>query len=121
MKEDPRTTQFVPLVPVSSEILRTYKAHHDKTGYLLPVPSNQHYNRFLKALAAATGLDRIVLTTHVARRTFATTMLNLGLDMESVASMVGHMTPETTRQFYAELHQKTVITRVLAAFQNKSA
>ncbi|MEZ4904335.1 MAG: hypothetical protein R2822_22585 [Spirosomataceae bacterium] len=46
-------------------------------------------------------------------------MLNLGLDMEAVGSMVGHTTAETTRKYYAELHQETVLERVLAVFKKK--
>jgi len=40
----------------------------------------------------------------------------MGLDMQTIASMVGHTTAETTRKYYAELHQNTVLERVLEVF-----
>lgn len=46
-------------------------------------------------------------------------MLNIGLDMETVSKMVGHTTATTTRKYYAELHQETVLSRVLESFKNQ--
>lgn len=118
-KRNFRNTQFVPIFPVSDAILKKYSEHCNETGFLLPVPTNQHYNRVLKGLAIAANITRINVTTHVARRTFTTLMLNMGLDMDTLGSIVGHTTAQTTRKYYAELHQETILERVLEAFKNQ--
>ena len=62
----------IPLLETPMTILRRYK--NDATciarGRLLPTPSNQKMNSYLKEVAAICGIDK-VLTTHCARHTFA--------------------------------------------------
>ena len=54
-------------------------------GFVLPVPSNQKMNDYLKKIAVLCGIDK-VLTSHVARHTFATTItLQNGVPIESVS------------------------------------
>lgn len=118
-KRNFRNTHFVPLLPAADTILKKYAEHCEQTGYLLPVIANQSFNDSLKGIAIAANIDRISVTTKVARTTFTTMMLNLGLDMETVSKMVGHTTATTTRKYYAELHQETVLDRVLEAFKNQ--
>lgn len=112
-----RNTQFIPLLPAADAILKKYAAYCLETGKLLPVPTNQHYNRYLKGIGVAANITRIPLKTHLARKTFTTLMLNMGLDMETIGSMVGHTSAATTRKYYAELHRETILERVLEAFK----
>jgi integrase len=66
---------------------------------LLPVPSNQKMNAYLKEIADICGINK-VLTTHTARRTFATTvLLQDGVPMESVSKMLGHRSLYMTRKY----------------------
>lgn len=90
---------FILLRP-AMEILRKY-------GYRLPVVSNVKYNLYLKAVAQSAGIDK-PLTTHWARHTGATLLLNEGVDMEVVAKILGHSSTKITRSTYAKLLDDTV-------------
>lgn len=68
----------------------------------LPVPSNQKMNGYLKEIAAMCGIDKI-LTSHIARHTFATTItLSNGVPIETVSKMLGHSSIKQT-QHYAKI------------------
>ena len=69
---------------------------------LLPVPSNQKMNEYLKEIADLCGIEK-KLTSHIARHTFATTVTLLnGVPIESVSKMLGHTNIRTT-QHYAKI------------------
>lgn len=57
----------IPLLPATLEILRRYE--HDEVcvarSRVLPTPSNQKMNAYMKEIAAVCGIDK-VLTTHCA-------------------------------------------------------
>jgi site-specific recombinase XerD len=66
------------------------------------LPSNQKMNRYLKEIAALCGIDKI-LTSHIARHTFATTItLSNGVPIETVSKMLGHSSIKQT-QHYAKI------------------
>ncbi len=74
---------------------------------LLPVPSNQKVNDYLKEIATLCGIDKD-LTFHMARHTFATTItLSNGVPIESVSKMLGHTNIKTT-QIYARITDQKV-------------
>lgn len=75
-------------------------------GVVLPVPSNQRMNSYLKEIADICGINK-PLSTHVARHTFATVALANRVSMESVAKMLGHTDIRTTK-IYARVLDKTV-------------
>ena len=58
----------VPLMPISEEIITKYQAkeYYKKTGYIIPVPSNQKVNAYLKEIADLGEITKN-LTFHVAR------------------------------------------------------
>ena len=69
---------------------------------LLPVPSNQKMNEYLKEIADLCGIEK-KLTSHIARHTFATTVTLLnGVPIESVSKLLGHTNIRTT-QHYAKI------------------
>ncbi len=68
---------------------------------LLPVLSNQKTNAYLKEIGNICGIKKN-LTTHLARHTFATLMLNNGVPIETVSKMLGHTNLKTT-QIYAKV------------------
>jgi site-specific recombinase XerD len=70
---------------------------------LFPVHSNQKFNAYLKELADLCGIDK-ELTTHVARKTFATTVtLANDVPIETVAQALGHSDIKITQQYYAKV------------------
>jgi hypothetical protein len=58
----------IPLLPEALQIIDRYKEHPlcESRGLVLPVPSNQKMNDYLKEIAVICGIDKI-LTSHVAR------------------------------------------------------
>ncbi|WP_442796362.1 site-specific integrase [Pelobium manganitolerans] len=94
----------IPLLPVALEIIQKYEDHPQciTEDLLLPVISNQKMNAYLKEIADLCGIDKL-LTFHIARHTFATTVtLNNGVPIETVAKMMGHSNIKTT-QIYAKV------------------
>lgn len=79
----------------------------EKYNYDLPKISNQKYNDYLKLLATGAGIKKN-LTTHVARHTYATYLLNKGVSLEVVSKAMGHSSVKMT-QHYAKMLGNTVI------------
>lgn len=67
----------IPLLPYPLALLKKYErdAELRATGKLLPVPSNQKMNAYLKEIADICNIPKN-LTTHVARHTFACRVWN---------------------------------------------
>ena len=99
----------VPLLPKAKEILDKYEEHPFAVnkGILLPVYSNQKLNDNLKLVAAQCGISKN-LTTHIARKTFATIGLENGLSIDVIASVLGHSTQKITEDFYAVTTEKKI-------------
>lgn len=98
------TASRIPLLPIPISIIDKY--NHDPAlgsgNKLLPIPSNQRMNSYLKEVACACGFNK-ELTFHCARHTFATTVtLTNGVSIESVSKMLGHENLRTT-QHYAKV------------------
>lgn len=62
----------IPLLDIPRMILEKYKTHPEclKKGVVLPVPSNQRMNSYLKEIADICGINK-PLSTHVSRHTFS--------------------------------------------------
>jgi len=99
-------TAFIPVLPVVKEIL-------EKHNYLLPTPSNQKYNAYLKEIQEVCGIQK-TLHSHLARHTCGTILLNAGLDMVSVSRILGHSSSKITESVYAKLLPSTIMERVEA-------
>ena len=85
-------------------LLKRYADHPIccNTDKALPVSTNQKINAYLKEIADVCDIDKI-LTFHIARHTFVTTVtLSNGVPIESVSKMLGHTTIITT-QHYAKI------------------
>lgn len=76
--------------------------------------SNVKYNEYLKVVAQTAGVDKPI-TSHWARHTGATVLLNAGVDMETVARVLGHSSTKVTRSTYARLLDDTVVRKMLEA------
>ncbi len=103
--------EFVTLLlPQAEEILNKYDYH-------LPQISNQKYNDYLKLLACGAGISKR-LTTHVARHTFATYLVNRGIPIESVSKAMGHANIRMT-EHYARIFNSKVVSDMSALLNNK--
>lgn len=111
---------IVPLLKSCIDILHKYKAHAIKTGLLLPILSNQKYNQSLKELAKAVNFNRFPLTTHIARKTCATMLLNNGVPLATVSGVLGHSSSRTTEQFYTTMFEETIVKDVFRIFNQKA-
>ena len=86
---------------------------------MLPIPSNQKVNAYLKEIADICGLS-INLTFHIARHTFATTVaLDNGVPLDSVSKMLGHRSIKTT-QIYAKVTDKKISDDTKVLFESYS-
>ncbi len=104
-KTKKRSTIF--LLPKARNIINKYADHPDcaPNNRLLPVRSNQKYNKALSKLAEKCGLNKR-LTSHVARHTCATILLNKGVPIETVSKILGHSSVPMTQHYAKLLNQK---------------
>lgn len=80
----------IPLSQTALNILQKYDFQ------LMPPPSNQKMNENLKTIATMAGVDKLV-TTHTARRTFATIAYFNELPVQWIMKITGH---KTEKEFY---------------------
>ena len=90
----------VPLLPHPVRLLEKYKDDPElkAKGQLLPVPSNQRMNAYLKELAVICNIDK-TLTTHCARHTFACLAVEYGMPIDVLAKLLGHTNTNMTRHY----------------------
>ncbi len=108
-RQKTETASRIPLLPIAKEIVDKYNDHPQcvNEDRLLPVLSNQKMNSYLKEIADVCGISKI-LTFHIARHTFATTVtLSNGVPIESVSKMLGHKNIKMT-QHYAKILDRKV-------------
>lgn len=95
------------LLPFAREIGERY-------GYDFKVLSNQKINEYLKVIGDLTGISQdINLHLHLARHTFACTLLNQHhVRIETVSKALGHSNLQTTTRHYAKLLTESVIKEI---------
>ncbi len=98
----------VPLLPYSISVLEKYKDAPELQigGKLLPVPSNQKMNAYLKEIADLCNIPKN-LTTHCARHTFATLAIEYGMPIDIIAKILGHTNTNMTRR-YAKISEANI-------------
>ncbi|TDD97837.1 site-specific integrase [Flavobacterium cellulosilyticum] len=99
----------VPLLPQALQIIEKYKEHPLclQRGTVLPVASNQKMNEYLKEIAILCAFP-FTLNTHMARRTFGSTVtLQNNVPINVVKEMLGHSSVKQT-EAYAITEQVTV-------------
>lgn len=94
-------------VPLLSPALAILDKYHGK----LPILSNVKYNKYVKEVAAIVGLSE-AMTTHWARHTGGTLLLNAGVSMGIVSKVLGHRSIKMTERIYAKWLPKTIINEV---------
>ncbi len=98
-------TQQPLSIPLSKKAT-AFLPESQTSGLIFRVPSNQKANYYLKQIAAAAGIHKPI-STHVARHTFATISLNMGIALSNVSKLLGHATVTTT-EIYAKVINKTL-------------
>ena len=95
--------QHVPIIKILKEILLKY-------DYKIPIYSLDTYNTRLKQIAHRLGIENAhEITTYVGRKSAATFYANQdGVDIKTVAKIMGHKHESTTRNFYAVTQDETV-------------
>ena len=122
-REKTNETVKVPILPQAMDIINKYKdiSENGTSKPLLPLSSNQKTNSYLKEMATAIGIHKNI-TFHVARHTFATTvMLSNGVPIETVSKLLGH-TKLSTTQIYARVVETKIsedIQNLLIRFRTK--
>lgn len=116
-------TVKVPILPQAMDIIKKYNdvSKYRTSKPLLPLSSNQKTNSYLKEIATEIGIHKNI-TFHVARHTFATTvMLSNGVPIETVSKLLGH-TKLSTTQIYARVVESKIsedIQNLLIRFKTK--
>jgi integrase len=102
-------TDKIISIPVLSKALEIIQKYSDLNGeYLLPILSNQRFNSYLKEIADIVGIEKN-LTHHMARKTFASTVLLYNdVPMEIVSELLGHSNIKVTQAHYGKIVQKKV-------------
>lgn len=92
------TRSAIPLLPQALKIIEKYKDNN--SDKLLPCTCIQKYNLYLSELAELCSINKNI-TSHVGRRTFATTIaLANGIGLETISKVLGHSSTKVT-QIYA--------------------
>ena len=94
----------IPLLPIALEILERY-------NYKLPCLTNVKYNAYLKEIGDICGIKKS-LHSHLARHTWATILLNAGMDMVSVSKCLGHANSKITESTYAKVLPEKLFEKV---------
>lgn len=106
----------VPLFPRALEILEKYKNHPSclKRGKCLPVPSNVKFNAYLKEIADIAGIPKSKpLVTHLARKTFASTVaLTNGMNIGVLSKILGHNSIKVTLDSYGTIIDELMLRSV---------
>lgn len=100
----------IPILTPAWNILMKYNGK-------LPIISNVKYNLYLKAVAQEAKIDKPI-SSHWARHTGATLLLNEGIPMQIVSKICGHSSIRITEQIYAKLLDETVV-KAMAALEGE--
>ncbi len=102
-RQKTNVTATIPLNKVAVSILEKY-------NYNLPVISNQRMNAYLKEIQDICGINK-TLTTHTARHSAATMLLNRGVSLSTVSAVLGHSNQKITTH-YAKLLDTTIMNEI---------
>ncbi|WP_026754751.1 site-specific integrase [Sediminibacter sp. Hel_I_10] len=96
----------VPLLPKAREIKDKY--YDEASDYVFQSISNAKFNAYLKEIADIVGIE-FNLTHHIARKTFASTVLLYNnVPIEIVSKLLGHSKIQTTQDSYGKIVEKQI-------------
>ncbi len=114
MRKKTQKPYQVPVLPVADTIMKKYMKHPQciRKNKMLPVPSNVKCNAYLKEIADVAGIKKH-LVSHLARKTFATTVLLAnGVNIGIVSRLLGHANVQVTLDAYGEYNDQLMISQV---------
>ena len=85
----------------------------NKYGGILPVITNQKMNAFLHEIETVCGIKKS-LHTHLARKSYASGLLRMGVRIEVVSKTLGHSNVKITQAAYADFLNEDIIKEVTA-------
>ncbi len=90
----------IPLLPKAEELIHKYNTgDNNPSRSLFSFYSIQKFNAYLHEIAELCGINKN-LTSHVGRRTFATTIaLANGISLETISKLLGHTSTRITSQY----------------------
>ena len=95
-------TSYLVNIPLSQKAVQLLPTEiKSKSDHVFRVYCNKVTNRILKQMGLRYGIQK-KLTCHVARHTFATVSITLGIPIEVVSKLLGHTSLKTT-QVYAKI------------------
>ena len=101
--------ESLPLLPIAEQLLEKYKDHPKclQKGRLLPVPTNQEFNRCCKEITRQTGIA-IDMRSHKNRYFFANEVTyNQGVPLKTVSKMLSHKSIKTT-EIYVRANRQNI-------------
>ena len=98
------TTFTSVVLPKGVEIWNKYQGK-------LPVITNQRMNAFLHEIEVVCGISKS-LHTHLARKSYASNLLRMGVRIEVVSKTLGHANTHITQAAYADLLNEDIIKEV---------
>ncbi len=103
----------VPILPKAMEIMDKYSNHPKciKNDVLLPVNSNVKMNAYLKEIADLARI-RQKLTVHIARKTYACTLLAQGVNIGVLSKLLGHSSIQVTLDSYTSVMDELMLNNV---------
>ena len=105
LREKTQRPLSIPILPKAREIIDLYM---NEAESIFPYVSNQTFNSYLKEIAEIVGIEK-TLTHHIARKTFASTVLLYNdVPMEIVSELLGHSSMTITQESYGKVVQKKI-------------
>ena len=99
---------YRPLLSKAIHIYQKFEQEDPESNHVLPRISNQKTNAYLKVIADLCGIKK-TLSHHIARHTFATTiLLDSGIDLKATCFFMGHSSVRTT-EVYAKITKNRAI------------
>jgi integrase len=101
----------VPLLNKPKDILKRYEGQFEDR--CLPKISNQKFNSYIKEICEIVGVEKSI-SHHVARKTFATTVLLYNdVPIEVVSELLGHSSIKVTQAHYGKILQRKLSQEIL--------
>lgn len=92
------------ILPMGLEVLEKYDNN-------IPLISNQKYNQYMKEIQKKAGV-KTYITSHILRKTYATYLLNSGVNISVVARCMGHSNTLITQRCYAKTTDEFVVNEI---------
>lgn len=85
---------YIP-IPAQARLLLTNLNKIEKDEHIFKIGDNSHFNKSLRKAAKKLGFHKH-LHCHLARHTFATTCITLGIPLPATSKLLGHRNLDTT-------------------------